>query len=134
MLNQSAYSQYVPDIPIVFVLGLSSPPQRSYLHSAYPRATRALLQVTCFEAPAGLAVLERALLDVSTKNTDYQKRNLMQHMMQTFFDPDYEPAIMLSAASLSFVHKHFLRTAQSMDFVLAMIQVRGHISMLHDWI
>ena len=35
----------IPQLPLIFVLALSSPPEPSYLHSAYSRATLALLRI-----------------------------------------------------------------------------------------
>ncbi len=55
---------HVPHLPLVFVLVMASPPTPSYLHSAYPRSTLALLRVGQVLAPTGLATVNEVLTKV----------------------------------------------------------------------
>ncbi|OCB89169.1 hypothetical protein A7U60_g3652 [Sanghuangporus baumii] len=95
---------HVPRLPFVFVLGLSTPPTPSYLHATFPRRTLALLRLTQAEVVGGTDVLSHVLCE-------------------TFFDPIFEPTIMPSPAVLSFIIQEFTRNAQSMDFILSLLQL-----------
>ncbi|KAL5478416.1 ORC3 [Sanghuangporus weigelae] len=95
---------HVPRLPFVFILGLATPPTPSYLHAAFPRRTLALLRLTRVEVAGGMDVLKHVLCE-------------------TFFDPVFEPTIMPSPAVLSFIIQQFARKAQSMDFVLSLLQL-----------
>ena len=67
-----ASSMHIPNLPLVFVLVMASPPTPSYLHSAYPRSTLALLTVQQVLAPTGPAtikgILTKVLIALSTLN------------------------------------------------------------------
>ena len=56
-------SLHVPHLPLIFILGLSTPPAPSYLHMSYPRATLALLRLTRIEVKGGMEVLEKLGLE-----------------------------------------------------------------------
>lgn len=58
------HSLYIPQLPLIFVLALSSPPEPSYLHSAYSRATLALLRVHKIAVTSQLEVVEQLLSKV----------------------------------------------------------------------
>lgn len=57
-------SLYIPQLPLVFVLALSSPPEPSYLHSAYQRATLALLRIHKITVTSQVEVVEQLLSKV----------------------------------------------------------------------
>ena len=58
-----AGSMHVSQIPIVFLLSLSSPfPE--YLQITYPRSTLALLRVRNFNVPSGIGIVQEILLKV----------------------------------------------------------------------
>ena len=57
-------SLHTPQLPLIFVLALSSPPEPSYLHSAYPRATMALLRVHKITVTSQVEVVEQLLSKV----------------------------------------------------------------------
>jgi len=57
-------SLYIPQLPLIFVLALSSPPEPSYLHSAYPRAALALLRVHKITVTSQVEVIEQLLSKV----------------------------------------------------------------------
>jgi origin recognition complex subunit 3 len=57
-------SLHIPQLPLIFVLALSSPPEPSYLHSAYPRATLALLRIHGITVTSQLEVIEQLLSKV----------------------------------------------------------------------
>lgn len=54
----------IPQLPLIFVLALSSPPELSYLHSAYPRATLALLRINKIAVTSQMEVVEQLLSKV----------------------------------------------------------------------
>lgn len=58
------HSLYIPQLPLIFVLALSSPPEPSYLHSAYQRTTLALLRVHKITVASQLEVVEQLLSKV----------------------------------------------------------------------
>ncbi|KAI0316872.1 origin recognition complex subunit 3 N-terminus-domain-containing protein [Amylostereum chailletii] len=97
-------SSHVPTLPIVFVLGLSSPPSPSYIHSSYPRATLSLLQLQTFSLPEGVDVFNKIVTE-------------------TFFDLDFEPDVMLGAAALEYLVDFFTRHTISLDGVSTMLQL-----------
>ncbi|KAI5121909.1 hypothetical protein M0805_000238 [Coniferiporia weirii] len=97
-------SLHIPDLPLVFILGLSTPPPLSYLHAVYPRTTLTLLRLTRVEVQGGMEVLERVLLDI-------------------FFDTCFAPVVYLSPTALSLIVERFKSTVQSIDFVLSVLQL-----------
>ncbi|PFH50833.1 hypothetical protein AMATHDRAFT_3570 [Amanita thiersii Skay4041] len=94
----------VQDLSPVFVLSLASPSSPSYLHLAYPRSTLALLRVDTFVTPSGIHVLERALL-------------------QTFFDVEFEPDLMLGPQLLEEIVLYLRRHNISQDIFLTTLQL-----------
>ena len=58
------HSLHIPQLPLIFVLALSSPPEPSYLHSAYQRATLALLRVHKITVTSQLEAAEQLLSKV----------------------------------------------------------------------
>ena len=54
----------IPQLPLIFVLALSSPPEPSYLHNAYPRATLALLRVHRITVTSQVDVVEQLFVKV----------------------------------------------------------------------
>ena len=58
------YSLCIPQLPLVFVLALSSPPEPSYLYNAYQRATLALLRVYKITVTSQVEVVEQLLSKV----------------------------------------------------------------------
>jgi len=57
-------SLYIPQLPLTFVLALSSPPEPSYLQSAYQRTTLALLRIHKITVTSQVEVVEQLLLKV----------------------------------------------------------------------
>lgn len=43
--------------------------------------------------------------------------------MKTFFDPGFDPGIMLGPVALDFLHDHFTRHHRSMDVITTILQV-----------
>lgn len=43
--------------------------------------------------------------------------------MKTFFDPTFDPGIMLGPVTLDFLHDHFMRHNRSIDVVTTILQV-----------
>jgi origin recognition complex subunit 3 len=62
---------HVSQIPIVFLLSLSSPTPE-YLQITYPRSTLALLRVRHFNVPSGIRILQQILLKVCNINIDFE--------------------------------------------------------------
>ena len=65
-------SLYIPQLPFVFVLALSSPTEPSYLHSAYPRATIALLRIHKITVTSQVEVIEQLLSKVCPVAQSFQ--------------------------------------------------------------
>ncbi|KAI9511375.1 hypothetical protein F5148DRAFT_1280920 [Russula earlei] len=82
---------YVPQLPLIFVLALSSP-HNSFLHNTYPHSVLSLLRVDAFTVPSGIGFLERVVTE-------------------TFFDLYFEPDIMVVEGALLILQlghlKHF---------------------------
>jgi origin recognition complex subunit 3 len=57
-------SLYIPQLPFIIVLALSSPPEPSYLHGAYPRTTLALLRIHMITVTSQVEVVEQLLSKV----------------------------------------------------------------------
>ena len=60
---QPCVSSYVPRLPLIFVLALSSP-HNSFLHATYPQSVLSLLRVDTFTVPSGTAFLEKVVDEV----------------------------------------------------------------------
>ncbi|TFK94352.1 hypothetical protein K466DRAFT_642285 [Polyporus arcularius HHB13444] len=97
-------SMHVPHLPLVFVLVMASPPTPSYLHSAYPRSTLALLRVGQVLAPTGLATVNEVLT-------------------KTFFEANFEPDVMPGPGALEYIVDFASRHNASPDAVLTMLQL-----------
>ncbi|KAI0046775.1 hypothetical protein FA95DRAFT_1542047 [Auriscalpium vulgare] len=97
-------NERIPDLPLVFIVSLSSPPSPSYLHITYPRATLALLRVDTYSIPSGIEVLEKIITE-------------------TFFDIGFDPDVMIGPATLDFLADFFCRHTSSVDAVLTVLQL-----------
>ncbi|KAI0820290.1 hypothetical protein BC628DRAFT_1413209 [Trametes gibbosa] len=95
---------HIPHIPFVFALLMASPPVPSYLHSAYPRSTLALLRVQPVVVSSGPSMVK----DVLTK---------------TFFDLEFQPDIMLGPSALEFITEFTTRHIASPDVVTTLLQL-----------
>lgn len=62
MLNGGSLN--IPQLPLVFILSLSSPSEPSYLHAAYSRSTLALLHIRSVTVSSGVQMLEELLSQV----------------------------------------------------------------------
>ncbi|KZV62487.1 hypothetical protein PENSPDRAFT_642136 [Peniophora sp. CONT] len=97
-------SPYIPDLPLIFVLALVSPPAPSFIHATYQRATLSLLQLQISSLPTGTELLERVILN-------------------TFFDLEYEPPIMPGYHVLDLMAELFTRHTPSLEGVSTVLQV-----------
>lgn len=57
-------SLHVPEVPLLFLLSLSSPPAPSYLHTTYPRSMLSLMRLQIFSLPSGIEILEKLVEEV----------------------------------------------------------------------
>jgi origin recognition complex subunit 3 len=64
---QSYPSSYVPQLPLIFILALSSP-HNSFLHAAYPQSVLSLLRVDDFAVPSGMGFLENVIAKVGERH------------------------------------------------------------------
>ncbi|KAL4259179.1 hypothetical protein AB1N83_007018 [Pleurotus pulmonarius] len=94
----------VPQLPLVFLLGLSSPPSARFLSHTYSRATLCLLRVSNFTVPHGLVALEEIIL-------------------KTFFDLDFQPDIDIGPSALNFLIDYFMRQNSGLDAALTILQL-----------
>ncbi|EPT02369.1 hypothetical protein FOMPIDRAFT_53811 [Fomitopsis schrenkii] len=97
-------SLHVPRVPLVFVLGLTSPSTPTYLHKAYSRSTLALLRVCTFSAPPASSIVDQVIT-------------------KTFFDPSFDPVIMIGPATLDFLHDFTSRHTASLDALYTILQL-----------
>ncbi|KAG7442905.1 uncharacterized protein BT62DRAFT_988551 [Guyanagaster necrorhizus] len=97
-------SLHIPQLPLVFVMALSSAQSPSYLHVTYPRSTLAVLRIRQFHVPFGLHALEEML-------------------RQTFFTTTFDPDVMLGPAALGFIVDYYSRYNSSLDSLLNMFQL-----------
>ncbi|KAJ8589790.1 hypothetical protein M405DRAFT_791254 [Rhizopogon salebrosus TDB-379] len=97
-------SSYIPRLPLVFILALSSPPSPSYIHATYPRSTLALLRMrNCPFPPA--------------------QQSMHNILLKTFFDPIFEPDIMMGPTAIDFAVEFFTRHSSSFDGLLSIFQL-----------
>ncbi|KAL6306948.1 origin recognition complex subunit 3 N-terminus-domain-containing protein [Sparassis latifolia] len=96
-------SLHVPKLPLVFILLLSRLSSTAALQN-YPRVTRALLHVHPFTAPSGPAVVAKVL-------------------SKTFFDPAFEPDVMLGPSVLEYLLQFLQRYGGGVDFLLTVLQL-----------
>lgn len=61
MLSSASHSQFLPDIPLVFLLSMSAPSPSSFIRTAFPRRTLQLLRVDVHTAPSGTDVVESVI-------------------------------------------------------------------------
>ncbi|KAK0498880.1 origin recognition complex subunit 3 N-terminus-domain-containing protein [Armillaria luteobubalina] len=97
-------SLHIPQLPLVFIVALSSAQSPSYLHFTYPRSTLAVLRIRQFHVPSGLHILEEIL-------------------RQTFFTTAFDPDVMLGPAALNFIVDYYSRYNPSLDSLLNMFQL-----------
>ncbi|KAI0342415.1 hypothetical protein BDW22DRAFT_1395357 [Trametopsis cervina] len=94
----------IPQLPLIFLLDSSAPSTMAYLHAAYTRATIALLRVRIHSAPSGVDLINTVIDG-------------------TFFNPDFEPDIMLGPAVLDFLGEFSARHTNSIDAALTILQL-----------
>ncbi|OSX58265.1 hypothetical protein POSPLADRAFT_1067556 [Postia placenta MAD-698-R-SB12] len=95
---------HIPELPLVYILAMSSPPSPSFLHTTYSRSTLALLKIHKFSAPLNVELIDELV-------------------EKTFCDPNYEPAVMLGPGSLGFLADFVSRHTASVDATLTIIQL-----------
>ncbi|OSX58283.1 hypothetical protein POSPLADRAFT_1075993 [Postia placenta MAD-698-R-SB12] len=95
---------HIPELPLVYILAMSSPPSPSFLHTTYPRSTLALLSIHKFSAPLNVELIDELV-------------------EKTFCDPNFEPAVMLGPGSLGFLADFVSRHTASVDATLTIIQL-----------
>ncbi|KAL0570648.1 Origin recognition complex subunit 3 [Marasmius crinis-equi] len=91
-------------IPLVFIICLSSPSSPTYLHNTYPRSTLALLRIQQYAIPSGVSLLERICLE-------------------TFASLEHEPDLVLGPAMLESLVDHFTRYDSSLDSLIDSLQL-----------
>ncbi|KAH6903170.1 origin recognition complex subunit 3 N-terminus-domain-containing protein [Coprinopsis sp. MPI-PUGE-AT-0042] len=96
-------SKHVPELPLVFVLSMSSPVP-SYLNVAYPRSTLARLRVRTLTMPGGVSVLNRILLG-------------------TFFSIDFQPDLVLGPITLQYLCDYYTRHDATLDSFITNLQL-----------
>ncbi|OAX35042.1 hypothetical protein K503DRAFT_697611, partial [Rhizopogon vinicolor AM-OR11-026] len=97
-------SSYIPRLPLVFILALSSPPSPSYIHATYPQSTLALLRMRdCPFPPA--------------------EQSMHSILLKTFFDPTFEPETMMGPTAIDFAVEFFTRHSSSFDGLLSIFQL-----------
>ncbi|KAF9467688.1 origin recognition complex subunit 3 N-terminus-domain-containing protein [Collybia nuda] len=97
-------SLHVPRLPLVFMLSLSSPPSPSYLQLTYPRSTMALLRTHKFDVPSGIKILEEVVL-------------------KTYFDPEFEPDVMIGPTTLKHLIDNFTRQNSSLEASISILHL-----------
>ncbi|KAG2007073.1 hypothetical protein CC2G_014798 [Coprinopsis cinerea AmutBmut pab1-1] len=97
------YSQHLADLPLVFILSMSSPVP-SYLNVAYPRSTLTRLRIRQLTMPGGVSVLNSILLD-------------------TFFSVDFQPDIVIGPIALQFIADYYTRWDPTLDALITNIQL-----------
>ncbi|KAK0469029.1 origin recognition complex subunit 3 N-terminus-domain-containing protein [Desarmillaria tabescens] len=97
-------SLQIPQLPLIFIVALSSAQSPSYLHVTYPRSTLAVLRIRQFHVPFGLHILEEIL-------------------RQTFFTTAFDPDVIIGPAALSFIVDYYSRYNPSLDSLLNMFQL-----------
>ncbi|PIL29205.1 hypothetical protein GSI_09254 [Ganoderma sinense ZZ0214-1] len=103
-INLLRACMHIPHLPLVFLLVMNSPPSPSFIHTVYPRSTLALLRVQQVAPPAGLLMVKEVL-------------------SKTFFDPDFEPDVMLGPGALDHITDFASRHTASPDALLTMLQL-----------
>ncbi|KXN89728.1 Origin recognition complex subunit 3 [Leucoagaricus sp. SymC.cos] len=99
------FSTRIPALHLAFLAFLSSPSTpTSYIHSAYPRNTLTRLRIHSFAVQVGRTVLEKLLLG-------------------TFFNPSFDPDLVLGPAAFEGIIDYYLRHNGSIDALLTSIQL-----------
>jgi origin recognition complex subunit 3 len=127
-------SLHIPHLPLIFILSLSSPPapSPSYLHLTYPRATLALLRVQDFVVPSGIDILNDILTKVRARTLTYSVLKKLDsgtepyRVVQTMFDVDFEPDVVIGSATIDFLSDFFTRHSSSLDAVITILHVSFH--------
>ncbi|KAG1886783.1 origin recognition complex subunit 3 N-terminus-domain-containing protein [Suillus subluteus] len=97
-------SSYIPHLPLYLSSRWLRPPSPSYIHATYPHSMLALLRVR--DCPFPLA--EKSLHDI---------------LLETFFDPTFEPDIMIGPTTIDFAVDFFARHSSSLDGLLSILQL-----------
>ncbi|KAF5384129.1 hypothetical protein D9615_003352 [Tricholomella constricta] len=113
-------SLYIPRLPLIFIIALSSPASPSYLYTTYPRSTLALLCVRNYTVPYGTQVLEEVLTKV-TSSVSRADHTLIA--FQTFFDVEFEPDIMIGSSVLTVLADYYGRQNSSLDATLSILHL-----------
>jgi hypothetical protein len=78
--------------------------------------------------PSGLHVLEEILAGVSL--TAECNWNIRSHGPQVFFDPNWNPDVMIGSATLAFLVNYCQRTFASIDGIITILQVYAYIGII----
>ncbi|EIM87468.1 uncharacterized protein STEHIDRAFT_55712, partial [Stereum hirsutum FP-91666 SS1] len=105
-------SLHVPEVPLLFLLSLSSPPAPSYLHTTYPRSMLSLMRLQIFSLPSGIEILEKLV-------------------EETFFDLAFEPDVMVGPTTLEYLIDFFTRHTSSVDGFTTVLQL-AHMKHFED--
>ncbi|CCM05618.1 uncharacterized protein FIBRA_07847 [Fibroporia radiculosa] len=98
---------HVPQLPLIFVLAMSSPSSLSHLHAMYRRSTLALLRIHSYSVPSGPGMVESIV-------------------SKTFFDVSFEPSVMLGPDILEYISDFASRHTASIDGLSTILQL-AHI-------
>ncbi|KAI5994190.1 origin recognition complex subunit 3 N-terminus-domain-containing protein [Pisolithus albus] len=99
----------IPRLPLVFILLSASPLSPSYIHTSYPRRILSLLQIRTCVFPWSIDVLHEILLK--------------RWVIQTFFDVDFEPELMIGPVQIDFLVDFFERHSVSLDSLVSILQL-----------
>ncbi|KAF9451117.1 hypothetical protein P691DRAFT_787904 [Macrolepiota fuliginosa MF-IS2] len=97
-------STRIPQLPLIFLVFLASPPTPSFIQSTYPRTTLSRLRVQSFSVQTGRAVLDHILLPA-------------------FFSPSIDSDLMLGPAALAGIVDHYTRHDSSLDALITCVQL-----------
>lgn len=113
---------HVPQLPLVFILLMASPPVPSHLHAVYPRSTLALLRIHPITVSSGVAAIKDALLKVFAHRAIGDALDLTLLSLQTFFNPDFEPDVMVGPGALDYIVDFATRQTTAPDAVVTLLQ------------
>lgn len=97
-------STRIPSLRLTFLAFLSSPSAPSYIHTVYPRSTLTHLRVHSLSVQGGTSVLEGLLL-------------------KTFFNPRFEPDLVLGPSAMEGAIDYYTRHNNSIDALMTCIQL-----------
>ncbi|GJE86321.1 origin recognition complex subunit 3 N-terminus-domain-containing protein [Phanerochaete sordida] len=100
----SICSQFLPDLPLVFLLAMSAPSPSGFLRAAFPRRTLQLLRVHTHVAPLGTEIVENIVEEI-------------------FFSLEWTPNIMLDSGILKFIAEFSGRHTTSLDALTSVLQL-----------